>query len=148
MVVWLARSTPFLTVTDQYQITPSHELVRLWFLEASELPVDQWITDITTQSACWGYEQGRALNEAELQKARDEELEAIIAWMTQMGYWGEDGKVISALRAARRPRTKNQAEEALKALDSVASDLRHIGEEYSCDVIYDALERLRELESQ
>lgn len=144
MVVWLARSTPFLTVTDQQPITPSHELVRLWFLEALELPVNQWITDIATQSACWGYEQGRAIGETELQKARDEELDACCDGIRSV--YGKDQA--DWLRSVRRPKPPSQAEKARKALDSVASDLRHIGEEYSCDVIYAALERLRELEAQ
>jgi hypothetical protein len=85
----------------------------------------------------WGFNRRAALNEAELQRARDEELEAIIDWMMQMGYWGEDGKAIPALRAARRPNPKSQAEEALERCnDYIDPD----------GTIRAALERLRELE--
>jgi hypothetical protein len=41
----------------QHPITPPPELVQQWFLGARAMPVDQWVTDVATQAAQWGYEQ-------------------------------------------------------------------------------------------
>ena len=125
MVVWSPRLMPFLTMTDQqHPITPPPALVRQWINENDDLT--EW--HVATQAARWG---------------ADQELEACCEWFSE-----DPPAVAQGLRAARRPNWPSQAEEALKALDSIASDLRHIGEEHSCDVIYAALERLRELEAQ
>jgi hypothetical protein len=58
--------------------------------------------DLARQAAQWG---------------ADKELEACIEWMMLMGYWGEDGKAIPALRAARRPKPPSLKEQALMALE-------------------------------
>lgn len=135
---------------NDHPITPPLDLVQQWFLSAKAMPVDQWVTDVATQAARWGYTQRGAINEAELQKARDEELEAVIAWMMKMGFWGYDGKAIPALRAARRPKPKSQAEEALEALNEavyMADDMSPEGiTTDQAATIRAALERLRELE--
>jgi hypothetical protein len=41
----------------QHPITPPPELVEQWFLGAKAMPVDQWVTDVATQAARWGYQQ-------------------------------------------------------------------------------------------
>jgi hypothetical protein len=59
------------------------------------------LQDIATQAARWG---------------ADQELEACVDWMTRMGYWGDDGKAIPALRAARRPKPLSLKEQAMRVL--------------------------------
>lgn len=143
--------------TENYSIEPllSRELFQQWRYVASNKAASitgndgrfDYIDYIATQAAQWGYERRGAVNEAELQKARDEELEACCADVQKLS--GEDYDKYRAdwLRSMRRPKPKSQAEEAIKALDSVASDLARIGEEYTGDTIRAALERLRELEN-
>ena len=68
---------------QQHPITPPSELLGQWRKDA---PVyrdcgvrrEEWIA---TKSARWGYEQGGADIEAELQKARDEELKECEEWL-------------------------------------------------------------------
>lgn len=127
-------------MTNQKPIEPlpSRELVEQWHDDALESDPSITVAEfIATQAARWGYTQRGAINEAELQKARDEELEAVIAWMMKMSFWGGVGEAIPALRAARRPKPKSQAEEALgRCNDYIDPD----------GTIRAALERLRELE--
>lgn len=65
-------------MAEQHPITPPPELVRKWISECSpyEVPADR----IATKAARWGWEQRTAWDaawlDAELQKARDEELDA------------------------------------------------------------------------
>jgi hypothetical protein len=111
----------------QHPITPPTELVQQWFLGATAMPVDQWVTDVATRAAQWG---------------ADQELEACCQWMTRMGYWGDDGKAIPALRAARRPKPPSLKEQALQAL--AEADLGSTEAEWSqrFDTIRRALEQL------
>jgi hypothetical protein len=94
-------------MTQQHPITPPSELVRQWLEELYGGPVsvispfDQRVLIAVAQ---WG---------------ADQELEECIDWMKRMGYWGDDGKAIPALRAARRPEPPNPVEKALRALDRV-----------------------------
>jgi hypothetical protein len=80
-----------MTQQQQHPITPPSELVRQWLEELYGGPVsvispfDQRVLIAVAQ---WG---------------ADQELEECIDWMKRMGYWGDDGKAIPALRAARRP---------------------------------------------
>ena len=101
-------------MTD-HPITPPPELVRKWIDEAtSQTYAERWIF-IVEQAARWGYEQRGAVNEAKLQKARDEELEACCEWLgTQWGVARTEG-FPAELRAARRPKPPSLKEQALKA---------------------------------
>ena len=84
-------------MTDQlHPITPPPELVKEWYQAATGADYEQVIA---TQAARWGWEQRGAVNEAELQKARDEELEACCEWMEDAGYQ----LLADKTRAARRP---------------------------------------------
>lgn len=127
-------------MTDNYSLIPPKEIREEWRQEWVKLPPSssisycQWLI---TKAACWGWLQRDASVPSELQRARDEELEAIIAWMMKMGFWGGVGEAIPALRAARRPKPKSQAEEALgRCNDYIDPD----------GTIRAALERLRELD--
>ncbi len=104
-------------MTDQHPITPPLELKRQWIEQPTRddgVGRELWLID---RAAEWGYDQRGEVNEAKLQQARDEELEACISWMKKMGYWGEDGQAISLLRAARRPKPPSLKEQALAVLD-------------------------------
>ena len=97
-------------------ITTPPELKHQWREEAPRyrdggVGREEWLID---RAAQWGYEQRGEVNEAELQQARDEELEACISWMKKMCYWAEDGQAISLLRAARRPKPPSLKEQALE----------------------------------
>ena len=123
-------------MTEQSPITPPHELKQQWFNEAPRQDYCSATDYAIAKSSQWGYEQRGAANEAELQKARDEELEACIAWMMQMGYWG----AISRLRAARRPKPKSLKEQALETLKHAEEGWRPVPEDI--DIICRALEQL------
>lgn len=110
---------------EQHPITPPLELTQRWFLEAKAMPVDQWVIDVATQAARWG---------------ADQELEAVIAWMMKMGYWGEDGKAIPALREARRPKPPSLKAQALEALKHAEEGWRPVPAD--CEIIRRALEFL------
>jgi len=87
--------------------------------------------------AQWGYDQRGEVNEAKLQQARDEELEACCEWLVLNGYV----EAASRLRAARRPKPPSLAEQALEALRSTpCTEQRHY------DALFAALERLKQLE--
>ena len=153
----MARSIHFLTVTNQKPIEPllSRELVQQWRYAASNKAASitgndgrfDYIDYIVTKAAQWGYKQRAAVNEAELQKARDEELEACCEWLVANDWAVPGGKCLQDLRAARRPKPKSQAEEAIAELDGIATCFRTgFGGDLKCDTIRAALERLRELE--
>jgi hypothetical protein len=73
-------------MTD-HPITPPSELLQLWFEQHHDY--DKGINELLIEAAQYG---------------ADQELQACIEWMTRMGYWGDDGKAIPALYAARRPK--------------------------------------------
>lgn len=129
-------------------ITPPPELVVQWYLAARAMPVDQWVTDVATAAAQWGWDQRGEANEAELQKARDEELEACCEWTT---VWISAPEA-SQLRAARRPNPPSLKDQAMKAAQRFYAK-GHEGctdEEVKgdFDAICRALWRLEELEGQ
>jgi hypothetical protein len=70
---------------------------------------------LATQAARWGADQRGAATEAELQEARDKELEACSAWLVLNGY----GEAASRLRAARRSKPPTLKEQALADLDTI-----------------------------
>lgn len=125
-------------MTEQQPITPPPELVQEWI----DLPLS--IQEILVIAAQWGWKQRDADLEAKLQKARDEELNACEEWLREArnhGFGYDHGKILSdKLRAARRPKPKSLAEEALEALNEVVTDQEN--------TISRALKRLQELEGQ
>ena len=147
-------------MTNQKPIEPlpSRELVDQWQDEwwdqrerpgssISELPF------IATKAAQWGYKQRGAVNEAELQKARDEELEACCEWLVANDWAVPGGKCLQDLRAARRPKPSLE-EQALDLLDRIEHNAmaKNLGNEKAWDIkeleaIRAALIRLRELET-
>ena len=94
---------------------------------------------MVNKSAQMGWDQRGAANEAELQQAADQELEACELYLAQSPYpsWAKD------LRAARRPIAQSKAESALNALEHI---LRHSQTDHGANTIRLALERLKELE--
>jgi len=89
-----------------------------------------------------GYEQRDEVNEAELQQARDQELEAIIEVIESGRWFHNPVHRIAELRAARRPNPPSLAEQALEALRSTpCTEQRHY------DALFAALERLKQLEN-
>jgi hypothetical protein len=106
-------------MTQEHPITPPEELVEQWCHKWSIANGD-FGPYLATQAALWGYEQRGAVNEAELQKARDEELEACCEWLGKRRGW-EDVSV--PLRAARRPKPPSSKEQALEALDEEQAEL-------------------------
>ena len=127
---------------------PSRELIQQWDdewwdqRERPGSPIGE-LPFVATKAAQWGFDQRSAVNEAELQRARDEELEACCEVLENdlCCFVADD------LRAARRPKPKSQAEEALKAIGvpTKIGEARVI-EHNAHELIRAALERLRELE--
>ena len=122
----------------EHPITPPPtELVQQWFLAARAMPVNQWVTDVATAAAQWGWEQRGAANEAELQQRADQELEACVEWTQSYAECGD------SLRAARRPTPPSLKEQALLQLDEISTCFRiSHGGPIVCDKIRQALEAL------
>ena len=94
---------------QQHPITPPPELRQLWAQQAQRMnPRDPiaWQEHIANQAAQWGANQ---------------ELEACITWMDEMGLAGSGD--IEVLRAARRPKPPSLKEQALEALQFVDEKL-------------------------
>jgi len=139
----------------EHPITPPDELVQQW-LAAPEYAgermmvsmTERRLQEIADKAARWGFNQRGAVNEAELQKARDEELLESCKWLHNarnhgLGYdigqslaanlraahgLGYDiGQSLAAnLRAARRPKPPSLKAQALEALrDATGSDYPH-----------------------
>lgn len=106
-------------MTQQHPITPPSELYAQWCSCGN-------VTESLNRAAQWG---------------ADQELEACLEWMKKMGYWGEDGKAISKLRAARRPKPSSLKEQSVALLDKIqaAKEGWDISE---LDIIRRALEQL------
>ena len=90
-------------MTQQHPITPPPALIEGWVSDFFGAPLTpgEGSIDLATRAAQWG---------------ADQELEACVDWMKRMGYWGDDGKAIPALRSARRPKPPSLKEQALEAL--------------------------------
>jgi hypothetical protein len=110
-------------MTNQHPITPPPELVQQW---ASKNFASQHLCNVAAQ---WGADQRGAATEAELQEARDEELEACLERIL-------DVALADQLRAARRPKPPTLKEQALAALDDAIM-------RGDCITISDALPTLR-----
>ena len=126
------------TMTNQHLITPPPELVQQWL---KERPVSEFAHSyLAAQAAQWGWDQRGAANEAELQEARDEELEACCAEVA----WLETASTAKKIRHRRRPKPPSLKEQALKALE-VEDDsmpLRSLERGERFDLIRRALEAL------
>ena len=101
-------------MTDQHPITPPPELQEQWWkqewpsVRPSLTSFHEWML---AKSAQWGYDQRGEVNEAKLQKARDEELEACCEWTT--ANFGElPGQNLHLFRRPEPPSLKKQALEA------------------------------------
>ena len=132
-------------MNDQHPITPPPSLMRQWREQAPRFPEGDAGREerLIERAAQWGYDQRGEVNEAKLQQACDEELEACIAWMKKMGYWGEDGQAIPLLRAARRPKPPNLKDLALSELETILNELhRANGSILTASAIRRALEAL------
>jgi hypothetical protein len=104
-------------MTNQQPITPPSELVEQWE-DVKDFPTFQ---DIATQAARWGWDQRNATVPAELQQARDEELEACCKWVSKFNY--DNYHYQDELRAARRPKPPSLKELALADLDRLMDEL-------------------------
>ena len=139
-------------MTEQHPITPPPELVEQWCSEteyatpgrvALHTISEQRLFQLLTRSAQWGYEQ---VNEAELQQARDEELEACCDWLREaknhgLGYECAE-ELALRLRAARRPKPPSLKRVALLQLDTLNADLGLEGKGVDLSQIRRALEAL------
>jgi hypothetical protein len=108
-------------MNEPFSIVPPPELVEKWsdIKPMEDAVVQNWVK-IATQAARWGADQRGAVNEAELQKARDEELKACL-WHLESNRCNQI--VITTLRAARRPKPPSLKEQALEALQFVDEKL-------------------------
>ena len=114
------QATSNLSQIRSSEIQPPPELLAEWLQQACECsPHDHSSGAIggfmAYKAAQWGADQTQgAVNEAELQKARDEELEACCEWLDREGWSGESRQ----LRAARRPEPPSMNQQALYELDA------------------------------
>ena len=106
-------------MTDHH-ITPPPSLMRQWREQAPRFPEGDAGREerLIERSAQWGYDQRGKVNEAKLQQARDEELEACCEWLREaknhgFGY-GHGAELARKLRAARRPPPPSLKEQALE----------------------------------
>ena len=130
-------------MTDQQHptITPPRELVQEWIAEiwheGTPVQVAQSDMHLATRSVQWGYDQRGEVNEAKLQQARDQELEACCKWLD----YNCPSVGAHHLRNDRRPKPPSLAEQGLEALRSTpCTEQRHY------DALFDALVRLKQLE--
>ena len=104
-------------MTEQHPITPPPSLMRQWREQAPRFPEGDAGREerLIERAAQWGYDQRSKVNEAELQQARDEELEACCDWLETNGHWGLLVDLrLAHLRAARRPKPPSLKEQALE----------------------------------
>ena len=100
-------------MTDQHPITPPPELRAKWITEGRCQDYCDTIEHVAARASQWGYEQRSKVNEAELQQARDEELEACCEWLSDMQLAGTGD--LELLRTTRRPKPPNLKDLALEA---------------------------------
>ena len=126
-------------------ITPPDELVQQWRLDwvcvpdatQGALGLQRYIA---TAAAQWGWDQRGEANEAELQQAADQELDACCEVLNKSPYGASlaVNGVIEQLRAARRPQPLSLNEVALQMLGTIERDAHYIPE--ITDTIRRALE--------
>jgi hypothetical protein len=119
-------------------ITPPPKLVEEWWDLIPGRSTD-WKRQLCTQAAQWGYDQRGSVNEAELQKARDEELEACCEWVRcpDTMHLGS-----SDLRAARRPKPPSLKEEALEAWEIANQTWTTVSDKKVATIILRAIKAL------
>ena len=117
-------------MTDQHPITPPPSLVEQWRERATALcrcgflgeaieSREKWLIDCAAQ---WVYDQRGEVNEAKLQEARDQELEACIEVIESGRWFHNPVHRIAELRAARRPKPPSLKEQALMALAHILNN--------------------------
>ena len=94
----------------EHPITPPPQLVEQW-IDMLSSRSDYAVFSLAAQ---WGWEQRSAAIEAELQQARDEELEACCEWLDFYSA-ASDAR---DLRLARRPEPPSLRKQAYDALDT------------------------------
>ena len=108
-------------MTDQHPITAPPGLAAEWVAEIygdPVIPLSPITLKLVDRGAQWGYDQRGEVNDAELQQARDEELEACCEWLESEpdpGHVDLLRSCATALRAARRPKPpslKKQAQQS------------------------------------
>ena len=113
---------------QQHPITPPAKLVEQWYQDGPEDDELVFVEYVATQAAQWG---------------ADQELKACCEWLRHN--W--PGVPIEVLRAARCPKPKNQAEEAIAELDGIMDELHEATDSaFTASTIRAALKRLQELE--
>jgi hypothetical protein len=132
-------------MTDQHSITPPLEMRQLWVDLWHQAKVKHVDLDVfvAIQAARWGWDQRSATVPAELQQARDEELEACVAAV----YAHEDqplcGGTAEWLRSARRPKPLSLKEQALRLVSDYGVPFYRYTAEQT-DIIRRALEQLND----
>jgi hypothetical protein len=107
----------------QKLLTLPPELVQQWCHEdGDEIKTSpRWFHSVCAKAAQWGADQRGTINEAELQKARDEELKACCK-VLEYQFMADS----IHLRAARRPKPPTR-KEALEALERMQDLYPHMG---------------------
>jgi len=130
-------------MTDQHPITPPPGLRAKWITEGRRQDYCNTIEHVATRAAQWGYDQRGEVNEAKLQEARDQELEACCEVLeNDLSCFVSDD-----LRSARRPKPPSLKDLALSELETILNELhRANGSILTASAIRRALERLKQLE--
>lgn len=106
-------------MTTEHPPTPPPELAQQWVTNAHDIGAPPGTCPNTRKiivpAINWGWQQRGAVNEAELQKARDEELEACCEWLTHVDRWKT---VADRMRSYRRPEPPSLKKQALQALET------------------------------
>ena len=124
-----------MTQEQQHPITPPPELVASLRNSAPHGIRDAGVTRehwLINRAYAAGADQHGAVNEAELQKARDEELEACKQVIIHQG-WFASGHRVAELTAARRPQPSDK-ELALRIMAKYAGDWDGLRELDSDDI--------------
>ena len=116
------------------EIEPPPELVEQWLSEhygAEPVAPGAATSHVATEAARWGWDQRGAVNEDELQKARDEELEASCEWLS---FYSADSDARD-LRIARRPKPPSPKNAALEALAEERGDMKFTNYQVICSAL-------------
>ena len=124
---------------DHRTITPPPELRAKWMTEARSQDYCSITEQVAYRSAQWGYEQRGEVNEAKLQKVRDQELEACCKWLD----YNCPSVGAHHLRNDRRPKPPSLKKEACDALDAyIYGNPDHNDKQNTYNTIRRALEAL------
>jgi len=111
-----------MTDKQQHPITPPPELVEQW-RDQCHKSHEPFLIHIANCAAEWGYDQRGEVNEAKLQQARDEELEACCEWLGTQWLGARTEGFPAELRDARRPKPPNLKDLALSELETILNEL-------------------------